>query len=82
MSWCISFTKKIDQVVDELSLKMLDLFFQEINEEERSPEYFNPYLEANQKKRGRSDLHKEKNKQTKTKKKIRKGPQLAGRSEL
>lgn len=68
--------------MDELSLKMLDLFFQEINEEERSPEYFNPYLEANQKKHGRGDLHKEKNKQTKTKKKIRKGPQLAGRSEL
>lgn len=82
VNWCINFTKKVDQVVDELSMKMLDLFFQEVNEEERSPEYFNPYLEANQKTQGGADLQKEKGKQQKTKKKIRKGPQLSGRSEL
>lgn len=83
LNWCINFTRRVDPVVDELSLKMLELFFQEINEEERTPEYFNPYLEANQKKQGSGNVENEKNKQKKTKKKLRKGPQLSGgRSEL
>ncbi|XP_063699749.1 coiled-coil domain-containing protein 134-like [Culicoides brevitarsis] len=82
-NWCINFAKKVDQIVDELSVRMLDLFYQEINEDERTPEYFNPYLEANQKKHAKAENgQKDKVKPTKTKKKIKRGPQLAGRTEL
>uniref|UniRef100_A0A336JZK6 CSON013684 protein n=1 Tax=Culicoides sonorensis TaxID=179676 RepID=A0A336JZK6_CULSO len=81
LNWCIKYTKQVDQVVDNISMKMLELSYQEINEEERSPEYFNPYLEANQKKQPNQDIRKINEK--KPKKKIKKGPQLTGgRSEL
>lgn len=78
MNWCIIFTKKADPIVDDLSQKMLDLFNQEINEDQRTKDYFNPYLEANQKKQEQPIKEKPK----KVKKKIKKGPQLSGRSEL
>lgn len=74
INWALEFSGHfVTSVFDESSRQLLSLYNQEINVEERTDDYVNPYVETDSKK---SDNNKRKNR-----KKIRKGPQLT-RSEL
>lgn len=53
---------------------MLDLFIQEINEDQRTRDFVNPYYKGNK--------IKETTKSKKPKKRLKKGPQLTSRNEL
>lgn len=69
LTWCIMFTKQVDHIIDDLTLKMLDLFNQEINEDERSDDYVNPYRELSKK--------TVTTKPRRTRPKIKRGPRLS-----
>lgn len=77
VNWNLNFTRKAEAVVDDLSMKMLNLLNQELNEDQRGADYVNPYLEANQKK---PELPK--SAQKKPRKKLKKGPALSSKQEL
>lgn len=69
INWCIAFTRQVDHIVDDLTLKMLSLFNQEVNEDERTEDYVNPYWESSLKKT---------TPKPKLKKKYKRGPSLGG----
>lgn len=77
INWSSNFTRHVDSIVDDLSMKMLNLLRQELNEDERTEDYFNPYLEANQPRPEPPKMHFKK-----ARKRIRRGPSLSGKQEL
>lgn len=74
LNWALNYTRNnFKQIIDQKTLQMLDLFNQEINEEQRTEDYVNPYYDN----LGSNAATKTK----KAKKKLKRGPQLA-RNEL
>ena len=71
MNWCLDFVNEFPQIINEPTSKLMDLLKQEINEELREQDYFNPYYTLKVK-----DTNK--NNKSKVKKKLKKGPQLSG----
>lgn len=69
LNWAVQFIAGVDGVLDAKTVKMLSLVDQEINIEKRTNDYVNPYRETEQP----SVTPK---KQSKPKKKLKKGPQL------
>ncbi|XP_059621142.1 uncharacterized protein LOC132264831 [Phlebotomus argentipes] len=73
IDWALRVTVRHELVIDERSMEMLRLFNQEINPEQRSKDFMNPY---------RQEIElppPEKPKPTKKmRKKLKRGPQLAG----
>lgn len=79
IDWSIQFTLKRKSWLDPITVKMLSILNQELNETERSPDYVNPYYENVNGKKDKKEQKKDK----KIKKKLRKGPQLySGKNEL
>lgn len=74
MNKCLEFSKHFYKaVVDINTQKMLSLFDQEINPDKRSDDYMNPYYEK---------IVSSTKKDTKLRKKFRKGPHLGSKTEL
>uniref|UniRef100_A0A182P050 Uncharacterized protein n=1 Tax=Anopheles epiroticus TaxID=199890 RepID=A0A182P050_9DIPT len=48
MTDALNYTKTFVQILDEKSIELLNLLNQEINEDQRTPEYVNPYREGTQ----------------------------------
>ena len=72
-NWSINYSKEFKELLDFKSLEMLNLFNQEINEEARTEDYRNPYRRENTPKVITTK---------KLRKRLPKGPQLSGRTEL
>ncbi|XP_050070979.1 coiled-coil domain-containing protein 134-like [Anopheles maculipalpis] len=70
MTDALNYTKAFVQILDEKSIEMLSLLNQEINEDQRTPEYVNPYRETAQPTETKRD-------KTKKKSKPKKGPALS-----
>lgn len=74
LNWALNYTRyNFEQMIDQKTLQMLNLFNQEINKEQRTEDYVNPYYD-----------NLDNNAATKTKKakkKLKRGPQLS-RNEL
>ncbi|XP_054731761.1 coiled-coil domain-containing protein 134-like [Anastrepha obliqua] len=70
LNWCNEFVSSFSYLIDESTVKLMDLLLQEINEEQRMPNYVNPYNKAlnNQATKKREKQHK----------KLKKGPHLSG----
>ncbi|XP_055695412.1 uncharacterized protein LOC129797120 [Lutzomyia longipalpis] len=74
IAWAWKMTMQHENVIDERTIEMLNLFNQEINEDQRSEDFVNPYRHS-----GANEATPEKPKETKkVRKKLKKGPQLAG----
>uniref|UniRef100_A0A182UR61 Erk and jnk pathways n=1 Tax=Anopheles merus TaxID=30066 RepID=A0A182UR61_ANOME len=70
MTDALNYTKTFVKILDEKSIELLGLLNQEINEDQRTPEYVNPYREGAQ----QTELAKPKQK---SKSKPKKGPSLS-----
>uniref|UniRef100_A0A182YHR0 Erk and jnk pathways n=1 Tax=Anopheles stephensi TaxID=30069 RepID=A0A182YHR0_ANOST len=71
MTDALNYTKAFVQILDEKSIELLSLLNQEINEDQRTPEYVNPYRET-----APQSTEKQKDK-PKKKSKPKKGPSLS-----
>lgn len=70
LNWCIHFVQQLPHIVDEATVKLMEILQQEINEELRSVDYVNPYYaKANE---------VEKPSKKSNKKKLKKGPHMNG----
>ncbi|KFB35825.1 AGAP002546-PA-like protein [Anopheles sinensis] len=67
MTQALNYSKSFDHILDDKSVEMLGLLNQEINEDQRTDSYVNPYREAAQSTSGENVKTKKKSK-TKTKK--------------
>uniref|UniRef100_A0A182T5G6 Uncharacterized protein n=1 Tax=Anopheles maculatus TaxID=74869 RepID=A0A182T5G6_9DIPT len=70
MTDALDYTKTFVQILDEKTIEMLSLLNQEINEDQRSPDYVNPYRETAQSTETQKDKPKKKSKP-------KKGPSLS-----
>lgn len=70
LNWCYEFVNSFPLIIDESTVKLMSILFQEINEELRNPDYVNPYYEARK--------HQGRKKENKRHKKFKKGPSLNG----
>lgn len=79
LNWCLKYAQYFNgRIIDDNSQTLLSLLDQEINPENRLPNYTNPYRVKKETGNGSDNGKKDANK---TKKKLRKGPQLS-RTEL
>lgn len=77
IDWSLDYTSNDEfEVLDQITSRMLMLLYEEINPDERSADYINPYS------RKKSDVFDSKTKKTKKRKILKKGPQLTSRNEL
>lgn len=76
IDWSLDYTSNDEyEVLDQATNKMLMLFYEEINPDERNPDYINPYVNA-------EPPQQPKEPKKKTKKVLRRGPMLNSRHEL
>lgn len=76
IEWCLKYAKYFyNRIVDTKSQELLFLLDQDLHPDRRTPDYINPY-------RGSINRDTLKQNKVKQKKKLKKGPQLAGRDEL
>ncbi|XP_004518121.1 coiled-coil domain-containing protein 134 [Ceratitis capitata] len=68
LTWCNEFVNSLPHIIDESTVKLMSLLIQEINEEQRMPDYLNPYY-----KESRTQVNKKKRKN----KKQNRGPSLS-----
>lgn len=77
INWCLKFARHFyGRIIDENAQILLSLMEQEINPEQRSPNFVNPYRKA------KEPPGAEPKPTAKPKKKLKKGPQMSQRNEL
>ncbi|XP_067623591.1 coiled-coil domain-containing protein 134-like [Eurosta solidaginis] len=70
LNWCNDFVNSMPHIIDEPSVKLMAILLEEINEEQRSADYVNPYYESRK--------YQETTKPKKQRRKLKRGPSLGG----